>query len=323
MTLPAKELQASLYPQYRSLGDPWEFTGSGGDNDVPDIDTKEGVFAVDDWLEVLIVITADDSSGKGTTVTVTPWRFREELPIDPLDEGAAGGWTKGTPFVVALGYVDVGPKEYIVSTNDSQKLFFQITGIDKDLADGYVSAYGRVERKSAVPVIPAGFAEALTSTFKFGADGKLAVDTELSLAVEHLDITNIRVAATDPSDVTTEALIKLNDDFQVEIDSDALTAIQKTLAPGVGYFVDEDTLDAGSSPLTIDINTDLTRNAQTGYIANDGNGKFTVEISENGTNFGDPFTLFKGEKLALDGLNVDSLILTRISADSDFRVFAK
>lgn len=88
-------------------------------------------------------------------------------------------------------------------------------------------------------------------------------------------------------------------------------------------FVSEDTsFVAGDSPVTLDVNATLRRNANQGFIINDGAGDFTVAISTDGTNFGTAFTMKAGETFDLAGENVDSIRITRV-ADSSYRVMAK
>ena len=75
----------------------------------------------------------------------------------------------------------------------------------------------------------------------------------------------------------------------------------------------------GDSPRTLDVNTDLGRNSKDGYIICDGEGDFTVEISNNGTDFGGIHTMKKGDVLDLEGVDVDKIRVTWI-ADSAYRI---
>ena len=85
-------------------------------------------------------------------------------------------------------------------------------------------------------------------------------------------------------------------------------------------FVSEDTsFVVGDSPATLDLNAALARNANQGFIVNDGAGDFTVRISTDGTNFGTAFTLKAGEAFDLIGKNVDSVRITWV-ANSSYRV---
>ena len=76
---------------------------------------------------------------------------------------------------------------------------------------------------------------------------------------------------------------------------------------------------SGDSPATHDVNTDLGRNSRSGSIMNDGSGKILVEISDNGTTYGGQHTLYAGESLNLEGLDVDKIKITH-SADSAYRI---
>ena len=77
----------------------------------------------------------------------------------------------------------------------------------------------------------------------------------------------------------------------------------------------------GDSPVTLDINAALGRNATQGTIINDGDGNFTIAFSTNGTDFGDEITLKKDDILNFDKISVDSLRITWV-ADSAYRVIA-
>jgi len=90
-----------------------------------------------------------------------------------------------------------------------------------------------------------------------------------------------------------------------------------------GYYSTVDTsFVTGDSPVTLDVNTALSRNAEIGYIVNDGAGNFSISLSENGTDYGSEIIMENGETFSLEGLDVDSIRITWI-ADSAYRVFAK
>lgn len=76
----------------------------------------------------------------------------------------------------------------------------------------------------------------------------------------------------------------------------------------------------GDSPATLDVNANLGRNGKDGFIVNDGAGDIDVEISNNGTNWSNKFTLKSGEVMSLTSLDIDSIRLTWV-ADSAYRVF--
>jgi hypothetical protein len=91
-------------------------------------------------------------------------------------------------------------------------------------------------------------------------------------------------------------------------------------------FVNEDTLTAGNSPITLAVSNGLAqtgnaaRNAGRGYLANDGTGDILVSVSVDGTNFWTDFTVKANEKLDLTGAEVNLLRLTHTGTDADFRV---
>lgn len=89
-----------------------------------------------------------------------------------------------------------------------------------------------------------------------------------------------------------------------------------------GYYITEDTsFVVGDSPAVLSVNTNLGRNANNGYITNDGTGSFTVEISTDGTTYGTAFTLKQGETLSLLNREVNKLRIIHV-ANSAYRVNA-
>ncbi len=105
---------------------------------------------------------------------------------------------------------------------------------------------------------------------------------------------------------------------------DADTSIIASGSPGSGYksYIDA-AFVTGSSPATHDINTDLTRNATQGFIANDGTGNISIKISESGAVTGeDAIVVEDGDILSLDGYNIDQLQVTWV-ADTAYRVVVK
>ncbi len=77
----------------------------------------------------------------------------------------------------------------------------------------------------------------------------------------------------------------------------------------------------GDSPVTLDLNTPLGRNATQFSVQNDGNGIFTVATSLDGAIFGDEKTVKNGEVYQIDALSVHSMRITHV-ADSSYRVTA-
>lgn len=77
---------------------------------------------------------------------------------------------------------------------------------------------------------------------------------------------------------------------------------------------------SGESPITLDVNTDLGKNGVDGYITCDGPGNILVEISDNGTDFGDQHTLKIEEVIDLRNINVDKIKITHSGTDSAYRI---
>ena len=99
--------------------------------------------------------------------------------------------------------------------------------------------------------------------------------------------------------------------YSINYSSEPISGRFKTYAD-VAFIV-------GDSPVTLDVNTDLGRNAKDGFIINDGAGNFTVAISDNGTTFGSDHTMKTGEVFNLAGIDIDSIKITWV-ADSSYRV---
>ena len=90
--------------------------------------------------------------------------------------------------------------------------------------------------------------------------------------------------------------------------------------PGRSISYEDPSFVTGESPAIHDVNNDLGRNSRDGYIANDGDGNFTIEISNDGINYGGLHTLQNGELMKLRGVDIDRIRITWV-ADSSYRIF--
>jgi hypothetical protein len=85
------------------------------------------------------------------------------------------------------------------------------------------------------------------------------------------------------------------------------------------------TLTAGTSPIVHSFYADFGYNAIKGWITNDGDGNakgtMLVEFSRDGAVWGEPYTLFPGERIDLDALDVHSLRLTHVVLDINYRIW--
>jgi len=94
-------------------------------------------------------------------------------------------------------------------------------------------------------------------------------------------------------------------------------------SPSQVYYAATDvSFVTGDSPVTLDVNTGLSKNANDGYIINDGLGDFIVNLSSDGGSFGDDILVKYEEVFSLKSLDVDSIKITWVT-DSSLRVFAK
>jgi len=111
------------------------------------------------------------------------------------------------------------------------------------------------------------------------------------------------------------------DEIETKLDT-IITALGGTTGvEDTPEFFEDTSFVTGDSPVSLDINTALGRNAKTGWVKNDGNGNFTISLSINGTNFGDEITMKTGEVFSFENLSVDTIRITWV-ADSAYRVSA-
>ena len=125
------------------------------------------------------------------------------------------------------------------------------------------------------------------------------------------------VILIDP-DNDIHAEVKADGSLSVNLDGQEVTT---TVVSDTPEFFEDTSFVTGESPVTLDINTALGRNATKGYIVNDGAGNFTVAFSINGTDFGNAITMKKNEVLDFENISVDSLKITWV-ANSAYRVSA-
>ena len=98
--------------------------------------------------------------------------------------------------------------------------------------------------------------------------------------------------------------------------------------PGVGGIdgdnkvFEDSSFVVGDSPKTIDLNAALGYNATAGYVACDGVGDILVKLSRNGTAFGEQFAMKSGDILPIDGLKLDTIVITHSGVNSSYRINA-
>ena len=109
-----------------------------------------------------------------------------------------------------------------------------------------------------------------------------------------------------------------NEHAEVHAQSDALQVVAGPVLASNVVFEDTSFV-TGDSPATHDVNAGLGRNSVEGYIINDGEGNFTVDISRDGINFDAAWTMKKGEIVCLDHLSIDKIRVTWVS-DSAYRI---
>ena len=75
----------------------------------------------------------------------------------------------------------------------------------------------------------------------------------------------------------------------------------------------------GDSPKVLDVNEDLKHNAHDGYMVCDGAGNITLEISDDGLEYGEEHTIKQDEIVDFFMLDIDKIRLTWI-ANSAYRI---
>lgn len=91
---------------------------------------------------------------------------------------------------------------------------------------------------------------------------------------------------------------------------------------GNSVFFEDDNFISGDSPVMLNLNTALGRNAVEGSVINDGPGDLTVEFSNDGESFGDEIRTETQEQIDFDEHSVHTIRITHV-ADSAYRVVAK
>lgn len=73
------------------------------------------------------------------------------------------------------------------------------------------------------------------------------------------------------------------------------------------------------SPVTLDVNIELSKNSNDGFIINNGKGRLTYQISSNGSTFDDAINLEPCTGHSLKNISVDSIKITYV-ADTSYEV---
>ncbi len=98
---------------------------------------------------------------------------------------------------------------------------------------------------------------------------------------------------------------------------------ENLLEPRDRYFSSfDESFEVGDSPVILDVKASLNAKGIDGEIKciNASTG-ITAEISSDGTNYGDAIFIEPLESISLQSLQVSKIRLTRLAADSGYRVF--
>jgi hypothetical protein len=94
------------------------------------------------------------------------------------------------------------------------------------------------------------------------------------------------------------------------------------------YFASEDlNFQSGDSPVVLDIDSSLGVPSIDGKLVckstSGSSGNILVELSNDGTNYGDQFTVFYLETFPLFGYSIKKIRITHSGTDSGYRVVAR
>lgn len=135
---------------------------------------------------------------------------------------------------------------------------------------------------------------------------------------------SIKKVGTYKFDASTNDWIPLSEPGLTDAELRAAAIAVTTTATPVSdtpEFFEDTSFVTGDSPVTLDLNTALGRNATTALILNDGPGSFTYQLSVDGAAFGDAITLKQREFKQYVDVSIDSIRITWV-ADSAYRVEA-
>lgn len=108
---------------------------------------------------------------------------------------------------------------------------------------------------------------------------------------------------------------------KVDVTGSSITTTGSVISDSPEYFEDTNFV-TGDSPVTLDFNTALGRNATSVTIWNDGFGDFTYAISNDGASFGDEIRITRADgSHVITGISIDSIRITWVS-NSAYRVTA-
>lgn len=108
-------------------------------------------------------------------------------------------------------------------------------------------------------------------------------------------------------------------DWMSSVGVEVATAAYSSYWEGRTFAYEDDSFETGDSPRSLDVNTDLGRNAHDGYIMNDGPGKLKAQFSDDGVDFGGIHTIKSGEPMGLGKLDIDKIKLIWV-ADTAYRI---
>jgi hypothetical protein len=110
-------------------------------------------------------------------------------------------------------------------------------------------------------------------------------------------------------------------DAQVDVNGNLHT--REGVVDADNYVYEDSAFVSGSSPATLNVQSDLGRKGVDGYIVCDGSGSILVDVSRDGVTYpsGGQFTIKASEVFSLLRLNVSKIRITHSGTDSAYRVF--
>ena len=110
-----------------------------------------------------------------------------------------------------------------------------------------------------------------------------------------------------------------NEQLQAQVDTSDNLQVKEGAIKGTNKVYEDTSFVVGDSPVTLDVNADMGRNARDGYIVCDGAGNILVKISRDGLTFDEQWTQKENEIVELTGLDIDKIRITHVT-DSSYRV---
>ena len=120
--------------------------------------------------------------------------------------------------------------------------------------------------------------------------------------------------------VAPQKLGRVNSNAAESLRSDGAHRVME-LIRALNKTYEDSSFIAGDSPAVHSFYGDMGYNSIQGWITCDGPGNISVAFSRDGITYGDEWTMRLGENTSLRGFDIHSIRVTRLTADSSYRIF--